>query len=91
MTLPLLLALASTGAPALAQPDGSAQRPTLDASQIRAMRAVIDDQLAAFQRDDAAAAWKHVAPGAASQVWHRRRVSAHGSRGVPARLRARAV
>jgi ketosteroid isomerase-like protein len=58
LALLLLALLAPT--PALAsEPAPSAQA---SASEVSRIQGVIDDQLAAFQRDDAAGAWKHVAP-----------------------------
>lgn len=63
MTLLLFLALLGP-ADALADPP----RPAASvASEAPAVRRVIEDQLAAFQRDDAQAAWKHVAPSLRSK------------------------
>ncbi len=52
---------------ALAQaPDASSREtpaPVVAPDAAQAMRQVIDDQIAAFRRDDAPGAWRHVAPG----------------------------
>lgn len=37
--------------------------PELSVSDLKAIRSLIDDQIAAFRRHDAEGAWRHVAPG----------------------------
>ncbi len=59
MSLLALLWLSSP-LPAHAEPVTVEVVSASDASRIREL---IDDQIAAFQRDDAAGAWKHVSPG----------------------------
>ncbi|MEM6927469.1 MAG: DUF4864 domain-containing protein, partial [Myxococcota bacterium] len=41
----------------------SPEAPIVAPAEAAAMREVIDDQIGAFRRDDAAGAWRHVAPG----------------------------
>jgi len=57
-TLLIGLNLAAAQAPAPRAP-----APIVAPSEAKAIQRVIDDQIAAFRRDDAAGAWKHVAPG----------------------------
>ena len=64
MTTLLLLALWGS-APALASDPASP--PAVAASDASEIRKVIDGQLQAFERDDADAAWKHVAPSLRSK------------------------
>lgn len=47
---------------ASAQPRSPAPPAAANQADASAMRAVVRDQIAAFQRDDAAGAWRHVAP-----------------------------
>jgi len=56
----LLLALLL--APMAAHASDPAPSAQMSASDVSRIQDLIDDQLGAFQRDDAAAAWKHVAP-----------------------------
>jgi hypothetical protein len=55
----LLLLFAS---PSPAVPPKSAP-PALEVSDLHAIRSLIEDQIAAFRRHDAEAAWRYVAPG----------------------------
>lgn len=64
MTFLLFLALWGTGPAFASDPTPPSAVAASDASQIRR---VIDDQLQAFERDDAEAAWKHVAPSLRSK------------------------
>lgn len=54
------LHLANAQAP---EPSTEARPPILAPSEAQAIRELIDDQIGAFRRDDAAGAWKAVAPG----------------------------
>jgi hypothetical protein len=48
--------------PSLAGPQKS-DPPALEVSDLHAIRSLIEDQIAAFRRHDADAAWQYVAPG----------------------------
>lgn len=60
LLLLLTLSLPALASPSFAAPPEGSQ--PLSARDLQAIRGVIDDQIAAFRRNDAEGAWKHVAP-----------------------------